>query len=569
MANLQILSMGDFARCLKAARARGGPELPKPGSYIIASELPVAVEPDPQDDRRLTFIVATADVNRNRWQLNPAGWKLENYQRNPVFLWAHDDGTGFRDSGSHGLPFGKAEKVWVEGNLLKIAVVWVNEGDITGEAGELCESVLRLYRGRYLNAVSAGWIPLKYEFVETQDDFTIMCAQQELVEVSGVPVPAEPNALRQAAAAGIDVMPIRKWAAAVLAEPRYILRLPEDTRPEAALELRKAAETWHPGAKILLLPERAGLQVVDLLGSTLREVLAATDPATAAADEPKSEIQSVIFPKKHWDSVEACKKWLTDNDFKAPEPDDTENTWRFRQTDPAKYESFRTICLTPKDTKPGPDCKVEASLGIIKKAGTMRIVTAGVVPSNVSTDKADEGEAWSAPTLKDFTDKAWGDLSDSEKRRIAGHFAWAAQMPPETFGDLKLPHHRASDGKVVWRGCAAAMAVCMGGRGGADIPEADLGKCRAHLAAHYKQFDKEVPEGAALHGLVIATGRVLSAANEESLKKAVSLVQGVIDQVEKDGEAPAAAAVIPPAPQGAQSAPGLDRYKRRLEILDL
>ena len=76
-------------------------------------------------------------------------------------------------------------------------------------------------------------------------------------------------------------------------------------------------------------------------------------------------------------------------------------------------------------------------------------VVNGVAPKDVSREKAPEGEPWEAPALSDFTDKQWEQLSDAEKRRIAGHFAWAASMPPDRYSDLKLPHHRPSGGAVV------------------------------------------------------------------------------------------------------------------------
>lgn len=113
----------------------------------------------------------------------------------------------------------------------------------------------------------------------------------------------------------------------------------------------------------------------------------------------------------------------------------------------------------------------------------------GVSPQDVSREKAPEGEAWEAPTLSDFTSTPWDELSDAEKRRIAGHYAWAAMMPPETFGDLKLPHHRPSDGAVVWRGVANAAARLSQ----TDIPDADIPKVQAHLGSHYRQFDRIPP----------------------------------------------------------------------------
>ncbi len=115
---------------------------------------------------------------------------------------------------------------------------------------------------------------------------------------------------------------------------------------------------------------------------------------------------------------------------------------------------------------------------------------AGVVPKNVSEELAPTDFPWSKPGLGDFTDKAWADLAETDKRRIAGHYAWAKEMPPETFGDLLLPHHRASDGKVVFKGVSAAA----GRLDQSDIPSADKPAVKAHLRHHYEQFGEPVPD---------------------------------------------------------------------------
>lgn len=139
------------------------------------------------------------------------------------------------------------------------------------------------------------------------------------------------------------------------------------------------------------------------------------------------------------------------------------------------------------------------------KADAVDLVEAGSVPSDVSKTKADEKQAWSAPTLADFTDKSWGDLSASERRRIAGHYAWSASMPPESFGDLKLPHHNPKGGAVVWRGVANALARLPQ----TDLPASDKGAVLAHLQAHARAFGKGRDKKAAnalreLHAFIVA-----------------------------------------------------------------
>lgn len=164
--------------------------------------------------------------------------------------------------------------------------------------------------------------------------------------------------------------------------------------------------------------------------------------------------------------------------------------------------------------------------------------------------QAPESEPWERPNLQDFTNETFDSLPLSEKRRIAAHFAWSANNPPETFGDLKLPHHRPSKtgvGPAVWAGVRAAMAALMGARGGADIPENDRRPVYDHLARHYREFDKEPPEFHAVecaHYAVklgqlapeLKVGRVLSKANIEKIRTAIQVLQDLLALAEPPDE---------------------------------
>ena len=113
-----------------------------------------------------------------------------------------------------------------------------------------------------------------------------------------------------------------------------------------------------------------------------------------------------------------------------------------------------------------------------------------MVPSNpTSYGRAPMDQAWSTPTLREFSSATWADLSVAEQRRIARHFAYAPAMPPDTFSDLSLPHHRAEGADVVWRGVVAAA----GRLNQTALPNYDEAGVRAHLANHYEQFDRVAP----------------------------------------------------------------------------
>jgi Escherichia/Staphylococcus phage prohead protease len=80
------------------------------------------------------------------------------------------------------------------------------------------------------------------------------------------------------------------------------------------------------------------------------------------------EIQTLIFPKAHWDSAADCKKWASDHDFKAGGVDETEDSYRIRQRDPGDFVRLRTICINPNDVGADSDaCKVKAIGGPVKE----------------------------------------------------------------------------------------------------------------------------------------------------------------------------------------------------------
>ena len=149
------------------------------------------------DNRRVRFTISSASVDRDNDTINQTGWKTDNYQRNPVVLWAHDYSS---------LPLGKSVDLSVENGNLKSTVEFADH--------PFADTVYRLVKGGFLNATSVGFRPMK--LTENVERGGLDFGEQELLEYSIVPVPANPDALIEARAAGIDTEPIRKWAETVL-----------------------------------------------------------------------------------------------------------------------------------------------------------------------------------------------------------------------------------------------------------------------------------------------------------------------------------------------------------------
>ena len=140
--------------------------------------------PSPEQGQPMTFVISTDEVDRHGDVIAADGWNLDSYRKNPVFLWAHDYARPV---------IGKAVDIWGEPHRLMAKIQFAPT--------EFAQEVAGLYETGYQRGVSVGFKPLKYE--ERRDEKTgaflgIQFLEQELLETSAVPVPANRNALRRA-----------------------------------------------------------------------------------------------------------------------------------------------------------------------------------------------------------------------------------------------------------------------------------------------------------------------------------------------------------------------------------
>jgi len=152
-----------------------------------------------EETRSILFKISTASVDRMGDTISVDGWKLEAYRKNPVVLWAHD---------SRMLPVAKAPKVWIEDGALKAEAEFTPLG-----MAKFNDTVFEMYKQGFLSATSVGFLPRKYAFSDAPERRNgIDFLEQELLEFSAVPVPANADALIEGKAAGIPVGPLLDWA---------------------------------------------------------------------------------------------------------------------------------------------------------------------------------------------------------------------------------------------------------------------------------------------------------------------------------------------------------------------
>lgn len=211
--------------------------------------------------RTIEFVVSTAARDRDGDIVEPGGWKLDGYMKNPVVLWAHD---------SNQPPVAKALSAEVRDNTLVATAQFAD-----AETYAFADTVFRLYAGGYLSAVSAGFMPSALEPFEADGTRGYRITEQELWEFSAVPIPANPEALVAAKAAGLDVRPARAWLEKALDEGEA--RPFRDVMSGAYIKL---AGTLHPAVQ------------ADLAKRNAKAVEAARAKETAMDEDEKPEAKA-------------------------------------------------------------------------------------------------------------------------------------------------------------------------------------------------------------------------------------------------------------------------------------
>ena len=298
--------------------------------------IPVRVRAVEGKKRTLKFVASTQGVARDRGIIDVKGWELENFQRNPVFLWAHD---------SWGLPIGRVVRVYVKGDDL------IAEVEFAGieQNHEFAETIFRLYKAGFLHAVSVGFDVLESRNVTDEERAAgaiWASARTELTELSAVPVPADVDAVaieRGVQVGGLtksDVSVMRRawrgiesWKALLEGMEGAMKREVTQTEDGMLQAILRPADTFDPDT--LSEMEWPGADgVVCVVGKL--------------AEGGEMAVQGVAFDAEAFD-VETAQAWLEENeaalldwsgDEEESEDDtDTEDEDRAEETDEDKEET--------------------------------------------------------------------------------------------------------------------------------------------------------------------------------------------------------------------------------------
>lgn len=153
----------------------------------------------PKDDSRtIEFVISDSTRDRHRTVVNPDGWTLDNYNRNPIVGYNHNVyGGGLFTQDSPDNVIGKSE-VFKEGNKL-IGRVTFEPADIN----PMAEKIYQKIKFGSLRSASVGFSEVgqgsygKGDQAEGQPNETYYFAGQDLMEWSIVNIPSNPSATKR------------------------------------------------------------------------------------------------------------------------------------------------------------------------------------------------------------------------------------------------------------------------------------------------------------------------------------------------------------------------------------
>lgn len=210
-------------------------------------------------DRSVDATVSSEAIDRMGEIIDQGTWRLADFERNPVVLWQHD----------HDQPIGRASRLNVRGSALEARIHFS-----TTARGE---EAWQLFQDGALRAFSVGFRAGRVAVERVDNLEVVRLLDCELMEISAVSVPANPEALVKHKSLGL--VPSRRVAAG-----EGSLAIHEAAMATVAPRLRGAA-TIHGTA--LAAANRTAGGSPSPVGDTIHDVALAAARAVSA-DDPEA-----------------------------------------------------------------------------------------------------------------------------------------------------------------------------------------------------------------------------------------------------------------------------------------
>jgi HK97 family phage prohead protease len=163
--------------------AKDGRPILKDGDPVRAMDYTVE-KIEQLDDKMKSFVAvaSTEDEDRDKDIVRQDGWDLKNFKKNPMIPWSHDYWEP---------PIARSLRTWVDKDAKKLMIKpQFDEND------DKSMKIFNKYKNGFLTSFSVGFRGLEFTWRNEEDKWGggIEFTKQELLEVSGVTIPANPNA---------------------------------------------------------------------------------------------------------------------------------------------------------------------------------------------------------------------------------------------------------------------------------------------------------------------------------------------------------------------------------------
>ena len=142
-------------------------------------------------------LAAKQEPRGKDYEINLEGVSFENYMKNPVVLWAHAHGVNLFSSGTPagGIPVAKTLEIGHDDEGRIVTDFQFNSND------PFASRIENAWKGGVIHAASIGFLPTKVSELEDapQGSRSFRIDEADLVEWSFVPIPADPDAVREVA----------------------------------------------------------------------------------------------------------------------------------------------------------------------------------------------------------------------------------------------------------------------------------------------------------------------------------------------------------------------------------
>lgn len=252
--------------------------------------------------RKMAFTITTASVDRDGDTIDPTGWDLNSYSKNPVVLWAHDYSQP---------PVGKAVNIQATKDGLRADVEFLPQG-----MSPFADMIHDMCKSGFLNATSVGFRGTEFDkSAERKSGYDFK--KQELLEFSIVPVPSNPEALALRVVKDAQVQryakAMRHWTKDVLGDEAPKLDAEQfDNLADAIAKAMKEPENKEVVKEVPALDCAAiAVEVARILQSAREESVREISTDVLQIEEVKAEIDwdAFEYPER---SLEIDPKIITD-----------------------------------------------------------------------------------------------------------------------------------------------------------------------------------------------------------------------------------------------------------------